>query len=156
MRRTGAALILMVVRARGLLPSPLLIARTRPSASRTHEVMASYQLTDLVRRIPGRLLAGFTATVTGWRAKHDGSSSSCDLLFDDDDHAATWYVCKQQPQNVDLDNVSCTMLDEPGFGDEPGFADPDARWICKTRKPGVDGWGEFEEVDPNFALRWLT
>ena len=156
MRRPATALILMAVRARGLLPGPLLTVRTRPSASRTHAAMASSQLTDrmeAIGRIPGRILAGFTASVTGWRAKHDGGS--CDLLFDDEDHAATWYVCKQQPHE-DTENVSCTMLDEPGFGDEPGIADPDARWICKSRKPGVDGWGEFEEVDPNFALRWLT
>ena len=153
MRRTGTALILMVVHARGLLPGPLLTPRTRPSASRTREAMASSQLPDRVeamRRIPGRLLSGVFA---GWRAKEDGAS--CDVLFDDDDHAAMWYVCKQRPETDD-ENTSCTMLDEPGFGDEPGFADPDARWICKSRKPGVDGWGEFEEVDPNFALRWLT
>ena len=36
--------------------------------------------------------AGLSASVTGWRAKRD--DSSCDLLFDDEDHAATWYVYK--------------------------------------------------------------
>ena len=61
-------------------------------------------------------------------------------------------MCKQQPQGGD-DDVSCTMLDEPGFGDEPGFADHDSCWICKIRQPGAEGWGPFEEVDPNFALR---
>ena len=30
-----------------------------------------------------------------------------------------WYVCKQQPQGGGTDDeMSCTMLDEPGFGDE--------------------------------------
>ena len=62
-------------------------------------------------------------------------------------------MCKQRPQE-NLDNVACTMLDEPGFGDEPGLTDPEARWICKTRKPGVDGWGEFEEVEIGGAYQF--
>ena len=45
---------------------------------------------EAMRKIPGRLLAGLSASVTGLRAKRDGSS--CDLLFDDEEHAATWYV----------------------------------------------------------------
>lgn len=78
---------------------------------------------------------------------------SCDMLFDDE--ASTWYVCKQRPKGLAAD-LSCTLLDEPGFADEPGFLDSGARWICKVRRPGMEGWGPFEEVDPNWALRWLT
>ena len=78
---------------------------------------------------------------------------SCEMLFDDE--ASTWYVCKQRPKGL-ADDLSCTLLDEPGFADEPGFLDSGARWICKVRRPGMEGWGPFEEVDPNWALRWLT
>ena len=93
--RTGLMLLMAVVRACGLLlPGPMATVSARPQASRTHEAMASLpQLSDrmaAMRKFPGRLLAGLSASVTGWRAKRD--DSSCDLLFDDEDHAATWYV----------------------------------------------------------------
>ena len=93
--RTGLMLLMAVVRACGLLlPGPMTTGSARAQASRTHEAMASLpQLSDrmaAMRKFPGRLLAGLSASVTGWRAKRD--DSSCDLLFDDEDHAATWYV----------------------------------------------------------------
>ena len=94
--RTGLMILMAVVRACGLLlPGPMTTGSARAQASRTHEAMASLpQLSDrmaAMRKFPGRLLAGLSASVTGWRAKRD---SSCDLLFDDEDHAATWYVYK--------------------------------------------------------------
>ena len=93
--RTGLMILMAVVRACCLLlPGPMATVSARPQASRTHEAMASLpQLSDrmaAMRKFPGRLLAGLSASVTGWRAKRD--DSSCDLLFDDEDHAATWYV----------------------------------------------------------------
>ena len=95
--RTGLMLLMAVVHACGLLLSgPMTTGSARAQASRTHEAMASLpQLSDrmaAMRKFPGRLLAGLSASVTGWRAKRD--DSSCDLLFDDEDHAATWYVYK--------------------------------------------------------------
>ena len=93
--RTGLMILMAVVRACGLLlPGPMATVTARPQASRTHEAMASLpQLSDRVAamsKIPGRLLAGLSASVTSWHAKRD--DSTCDLLFDDEDHAATWYV----------------------------------------------------------------
>ena len=93
--RTALMILMAVARACGLLlPGPMTTVSARPQASRTPEAMASLpQLADrmaAMRKIPGRLLAGLSASVTGLRAKRDGSS--CDLLFDDEEHAATWYV----------------------------------------------------------------
>ena len=135
-------------------PGLCLVSRTPPPPMR---ILATSQLTDRVeamrRKLTPPALQRLLAGIASWRDSADAANadSSCDMLFNDE--YATWYVCRQQPEGT-ADEVSCTLLDEPGFGAEPGLG-PGTHWICKIRTPGAEGWGPFEEVDPNFALRWL-
>lgn len=76
-----------------------LLARptTSTTTSRTQHVIASSQLTDRVeamrRNLRPPVLRRLLAGIADWRenAKAKGDGSSCDLLFDDEEHAATCY-----------------------------------------------------------------